>query len=212
MDAMKLQGLVSLLNRFPALRKILRLGSSVALASIGGVGSTALARHIGSIADKTPREHAYSPVLFEAEKDIKLGFVFGNPYNSILSIFRRNYQSMHVKAMNDQSDTIYNDLKNISLLEYLERGVDEFYLERQLSNWTNQEGVKHPTILIKYEGLEGNIEKILEFFECSRRFVVKSRTSSWEQQPKEVRLALQRMYGEYHERVMKMEDITILQP
>ncbi|MBR9792364.1 MAG: hypothetical protein GYB58_11530 [Gammaproteobacteria bacterium] len=212
MESLKLDGVVSLLNRVPALRRMIFRGPSVALCSMGGVGSTALARHIGSIADKTVREHAYSPAVYNDETQIKLGYVFGNPYNSVLSVFRRGYQSMHAKAMNANSDTPAADLKNMSIEAYLERGVDEFRLERQLDNWLNPELTRHPIILIKYEELASSIDEVLAFFDCDKPFEVRTRKSSWRDQPAAIVAGLEKMYGGFNERVNAMPAITVVEP
>lgn len=212
MESLKLDGMVSLLNRFPTLRRMIFRGPSVALCSMGGVGSTALARHIGSIADKTVREHAYSPSVYNDESQIKLGYVFGNPYNSVLSVFRRGYQSMHANAMNANSDTSAADISNMSIESYLERGIDEFRLERQLDNWLNPALTKHPIILIKYEDLASSIGDVLAFFDCDKPFEVRTRKSSWLDQSPTIVAGLEKMYGDFNERVNAMPAITVVAP
>lgn len=183
-----------------------------AIASMGGVGSTALARHVGSLADKTPREHAYSPVLYAEEKPLKLGYIYGDPYNSVISVFRRDYQNMHTTAMNHGSPTAPGNLKNMSLREYLERGVDEFHLERQLDNWTRPVGSPHPILLIKYEEMAQNMDAILRYFEQDEGFEFKPRKSSWEQQPADMVNLLERMYGDVKAKVDKLPGLQLLQP
>jgi hypothetical protein len=192
----------------------LKIGNSFksAMTSMGGVGSTALARHIGSIADKTVREHAYSPCVYHNIKNLRLGYMFGNPYNAVLSIFRRNYQQMHVKAMHAGTDTQPADLRGVTLEEYLERGVDEFFIERQFDNWVNQAHPEHPTILIKYEELQDNIGDVLAFFGVKDSFNVKKRNSSWLDQPAHIRKGLERVYGGLYEKIEAMPGIKILNP
>ncbi|WP_133468553.1 hypothetical protein [Paraglaciecola marina] len=210
MDSLNMSGIKSVLNKTPTLRRLLIPGPSVALCSMGGVGSTALARHIGSIADKTIREHAYSPSVYHNENQIKLGYVFGNPYNSVLSVFRRGYQDMHCKAMNANSGDKPVSLKGVELIDYLNAGVDQFGLDRQLSNWLNPGLAKHPTILIKYEELADNIDEVLDFFDCEKPFDVKTRTSSWKSQPAPIVNGLESLYGDFYQKVQDMPAITIL--
>ncbi|OFC71055.1 hypothetical protein [Alteromonas confluentis] len=212
MDTIKLDGLVSLINKAPALRRIIFPGPSVALCSMGGVGSTALARHIGSIADKTPREHAYSPEVYNDEKQVKLGYVFGNPYNSVLSVFRRGYQGMHANAMNDNSPTTAPELKGVSLEQYLAGGEDAFHLDRQLSNWADPAKTRHPVMLIKYEALAENIDEVLAFFDCNKPFKVKQRKSAWQSQPQPIIDGLEAMYGGFAKKIESMPDILIINP
>lgn len=180
-----------------------------AMCSMGGVGSTALARHIGSISDKTVREHAYSPAVYDSYTNLRLGYMFGNPYNAVLSVFRRGYQQMHVKAMNANSQTVPVDLSGVGIEAFLERGVDEFHIERQFDNWADEQNAKHPTVLIKYEGLSRSIGDVLEFFDMTKPFVVKARQSAWQSQPEHIRKGLERMYGGLAEKIEAMPDITI---
>lgn len=180
-----------------------------AICSMGGVGSTALARHLLSFADKTDLEHAWSPVAYAQRKNLRLGYMFGNPCNAVLSVFRRGYQHMHVRAMNAHSPTPPFDLKGMSIEEYLERGVDEFRIERQFDHWTSPANARHPTVLIKYEGLPQGIGQVLTFFAATRPFEVYSRQSSWTDQPAHIRSGLERMYGGLLGKVEAMPPITI---
>ena len=183
-----------------------------AMCSMGGVGSTALARHIGSISDKTTREHAYSPVMYDQINNLRLGYMFGSPYNSVLSIFRRHYQAMHAKAMNANSPTRPVKLRGVTLEEYLEGGVDYFRMERQFDNWVGNSDPRHPTILIKYEDLGTHIGEVLDFFGCNKDFSVKARRSSWQEQPLHIRRGLEHIYGSLHEKVQAMPGLRVLTP
>lgn len=183
-----------------------------AMASMGGVGSTALARHLGSFADKTDREHAYSPAVYDSYANLRLGYMFGNPYNSVLSIFSRGYQQMHAGRMHAHSDTTPAHLHGMSLHEYLERGVDEFFMERQFNNWTNPACTRHPTLLIRYELLDRHIEQILDFFACRKTFHIQARKTCWRDQPEHVRRGLEKIYGALNDRIEGMPGIVPMLP
>lgn len=181
-----------------------------AMCSMGGVGSTALARHLLSFADKSPLEHAWTPAVYDRQRNLRLGYMFGNPYNAVLSVFRRNYQDMHSRAMNANSPTAAARLKGVSIEEYLERGVDEFHIERQFDNWTSSANAVHSTVLIRYEMLAENVEAVMQFFQCGRPFAVHSRNSQWTSQPEHIRCGLERMYGSVREKIETMPPIVIL--
>ena len=187
-------------------------GPRYSMCSMGGVGSTALARHIGSISDKTEREHAFSPSVYDSFDQLRMGYMIGNPYNSVLSIFRRGYQQMHVKAMHANSGTKPANLRGMTLEEYLERGVDEFFIERQFNNWVNNSNPKHPTIIIRYELLGENIDQILNFFGNDKPFPVKSRKSSWIDQPAHIKKGLEAIYGPLNAKIEGMPGIQIIMP
>jgi hypothetical protein len=183
-----------------------------AMVSMGGVGSTALARHIGSVADKTVREHAFSPSVFESLSNVRLGYMYGNPYNAVLSVFRRGYQQMHAKAMHAGSKTRPSDMRGVTIESYLEKGVDEFCIERQFDNWTNLAAPHHPIILIKYETMKESIGEVLTFFGVKDPFPVKARQSSWRDQPAAIQAGLERMYGTLNEKIEAMPPVRILLP
>jgi hypothetical protein len=183
-----------------------------AMASMGGVGSTALARHVGSLADKTPREHAFTPMLYAKDKPMKLGYIYGNPYNAVLSVFRRSYQDMHTKAMNHSSDTAPGKIKDMTIEQYLERGIDEFRIERQFDNWINAAECPHSILLIKYEDMGRNIDEILRYFESDEAFEFKTRKSSWEQEPDAIKAGLEKMYGSVKAKIDLQPGLRIIPP
>jgi len=183
-----------------------------AMTSMGGVGSTALARHIGSVSDKTVREHAWSPEVYDDFSNIRLGYMYGTPYNAVLSLFRRNYQHMHAKAMHAGAGTQPADLRGMSLDEFLENGRDEFFIERQFNNWVHGSDPRHPIVLIKYDELSSNIDQVLEFFGVRDSFTVKQRSSDFQDQPEHIRKGLERIYGDLNEKILAMPGVKILEP
>jgi len=183
-----------------------------------------MGRRLDSIADPTDRKHAYTPSLFDNDTNIKLGFMYGNPYDAVLSVFRRGYQNLHSQAMNADSSTPAAMLTGVSLEEYLEKGVDEFRIEPQLDFWLDPTIVKHPTILIRYETMTEHLDEIFDFFEYNKLFEfltllerkkpfkVRKRTSSWEQQPKVIRQQLETIYGRVNEIISAAPDLKIMMP
>ena len=197
-----------------AIFRRLMIGKSFksAMTSMGGVGSTALARHIGSISDKTVREHAWSPEVYDDERNIRLGYMYGTPYNAVLSIFRRSYQQMHTKAMHAGAGTQPADLRGVTLEQYLENGKDEFFIERQFENWVNRPNPKHPIILLKYDDLASYMDEVLSFFGVKDPFNVKQRISAFQDQPEHIRKGLEKIYGDLNEKIIAMPGVKIITP
>jgi hypothetical protein len=179
------------------------------LISCGGVGSTALGRHLWSTNDKTPYEHAFSPELFKSKPRLRLGYMYGDPYNAVLSVFRRGYQQMHSRAMHTGTGQPTPDLTGVTLDQYLEAGVDQFGLEAQFDRWTRAVTPACDTILIKYEDLSENINQVLEFFSVQKPFQVRTRKTSWDSQPSHIQAGLHRIYGPLREKVLAMPGIKI---
>jgi hypothetical protein len=180
------------------------------LVSLGGVGSTALGRHLWSTNDKTSYEHAFSPEIFTGHDKLRLGYMYGDPYNAVLSVFRRGYQDMHIRAMHRHTGITPPSLAKVSLGEYLEIGRDQFGLEAQFDRWVGGKKAPCPLILIKYEGLSEGIGEVLGFFGVKPAFAVRSRKSSWENEPEAVRRGLEKIYGSLREKVLAMPSIKII--
>ena len=119
---------------------------------------------------------------------------------------------MHVKAMHANSGTKPANLRGMTLEEYLERGIDEFFIERQFNNWVNNSNPKHPTIIIRYELLGENIDQILNFFGSDKPFPVKSRKSSWIDQPAHIKKGLEAIYGPLNAKIERLPGIQIIMP
>jgi hypothetical protein len=119
---------------------------------------------------------------------------------------------MHVKQMHAHAGTTPASLRGLSLGEYLDRGVDEFFIERQFDNWAANPDPKHPTIIIRYELLGEHIEEVLDFFACRQSFVLKARRTSWRDEPAHIRKGLERIYGRLNEKIESMPGIRILGP
>jgi len=180
------------------------------LISLGGVGSTALGRHIWSTNDKTSYEHAFSPAIFTGHPKLRLGYMYGDPYNAVLSVFRRGYQDMHIKAMHRHTGIKPPSLSGVTIEQYLEAGKDQFGLEAQFDRWVGGEKAPAPLVLIKYEGLGEGIGEVLDFFGVRKPFGVRPRKSAWEAQPESVRRGLEAIYGRLREKVLAMPSVKII--
>lgn len=196
------------------LRKIRRQLSSYTathrIVSFGGVGSSSLVAHIES-GDKdriwyhSRDKHCLDPELLPEVKkglEVRACFIYGDPFHSVLSVFRRGLQQRHEKSM-ARSIPGYRPVlrKDTTVREYLEAGVDRFFLGRHLENWVDYPGSKVGILAVKYEALGEHIQEILAFLQCDRPFEVRSRKSRYENQPPEIQEGLERMYGELRERV-----------
>lgn len=180
------------------------------LTSIGGVGSTALGRHIGSLADKSIYEHAYSPSYFNKFDGIRLGYMFGDPYSAVISIFRRKFQSMHIQQVLRGTDYPLVDLHKWSLTDYLEEGKDLFHLEDQFDNWVKADGAKHSILLIKYESLNITLDEVLSYYKVTKPFELRERKSKLNSQPVEIVKGLEAIYGGLKEKVDQMPALKLI--
>lgn len=180
------------------------------VVSFGGVGSSSLVAHIENghkdrIWYHSRDKHCLDPELLpEVRKglEVRACFIYGDPFHSVLSVFRRGLQQRHEKSM-ARSVSGYRPVlrKDTTVREYLNAGVDRFFLERHLTSWVDYRGSRVRILAVKYEALGEHIQEILAFLQCERPFEVRPRKSRYEDQPPEIREGLERMYGKLRERV-----------
>jgi hypothetical protein len=191
-------------------RQLMGFTATNRVVSIGGVGSSSLVAHLED-GDKdriwchSRNKHCLEPELLpEVRKglEVKACFIYGDPFPSVLSVFRRGLQQRHEKSMS-RSIRGYKPMlrKDTTTLEYLQAGVDRFFLGRQLENWVEYSGTRVKIMAVKYEALQEHIQDILDFLECDRPYEVRPRTSRYDDQPPEIQAGLEKMYGELKARI-----------
>ena len=188
----------------------MRFSATKRVVSFGGVGSSSLVAHIENgnkdqIWYHSRDKHCLEPDLLpEAQKglEVKACFIYGDPFHSVLSVFRRGLQQRHEKSMSRSIPDYAPVLrKETTVEEYLNAGVDRFFLHRHLENWVEDSETQVKVLAVKYEALGEHIQEIMDFLECGRPFEVQPRTSKYEDQPPEIQAGLEAMYGEMKARI-----------
>ena len=187
------------------------------IVSFGGVGSSSLLAHIergdqDRIWYHSQDKHCLEPELLpEVRKgmEVKACFIYGDPFHSVLSVFRRGLHQRHEKSM-ARSIPDYQPVltRATTIEEYLEAGVDRFFLARHLDNWVGYRGSSLKILAVKYESLGAHIREIMAFLECRRPFQVRARKSRYRTQPPEIQEGLERMYGELKRRVETLPSLV----
>ena len=186
------------------------------IVSIGGVGSTSLVTHLEDgdkdrIWGHSRHLHCWEPELLPEVKkglEVKACFIFGDPFPSVQSVFRRGLQKRHERAMTRSIKGYRTKLrKDTTLLEYLQGDVDRFFLGRHMKNWVEYPGTKVKILAVRYEALGEHIHEILSFLECDRPFEVRPRTSRTENQSPEIQAGLETLYGEVRAYVQSLPSL-----
>jgi len=186
---------------------------------MGGVGSTFFIKHIKKYRstnlsnDKDSLKHILFPP-FSANRNIKYIYIYGNPIDSVISLFRRNIQDLHSKKFL----SLNNKLKSINLSDNLDKyaadGVDRFIFSEQFNNWLT--GSKfYPTLFIKYEKLWENLEVLYDFLEIPREEIKsfpekKKRNSEFLYLDKKTQIGLKKIYAEFEQYINEFDDCFIL--
>ncbi len=191
-------------------RNLKRFTLTSRVVSFGGVGSTSLVIHLENgdrdrIWYHQQSKHCLHPDLLpEVGKGLRVRacFLFGDPFHSVISVFRRGLQRRHEQAMT-RSKPDYRPVlgHETTIEEYLSAGQDRFFLEQHLENWVGYGGDRVSILAVKYEALADHIDEILPFLGCTRPFQLRPRSSTLADQPEAVRLGLEAMYGELKARI-----------
>jgi len=157
-------------------------------------------------------KHVSYPPEFLPE-NIKTLYLFGNPMNSVISIFNRNLQHIHYR-------NIFNKVlkpQNMTFEYFLDQGVDIFHLEQHFQNWMNDnnEARNYPIILIKYETMWDNLEYIFDFLGLEKKRISefpdkKERKSDWRNQPKKIREKLLKIYTPLLSKINNSPEVKII--
>jgi hypothetical protein len=191
-------------------RRMMRFTVTNRVVSFGGVGSSGLVAQLEEgnkdrIWYHSRDKHCLHPDLLpEVERGlaVKACFIYGNPYHAVLSVFRRGLHRRHEKSMSRTVRRYQRVIrKSTTVQEYLDGGVDRFFLEDHLRNWTEYAGSQVKVLAVKYEALGDHIEEILAFLNCDRPFEVRPRTSRFDNEPEAVQKGLEAMYGELKDRI-----------
>lgn len=148
---------------------------------------------------------------------VKVVYIFGDPYNAILSYFRRRKEQRKT-WVKEHCKNIRGEYKKINenwdLLDYLKNGEDLFKLEEHFDNWTNIKEKDYQVAVLKYESTSIYIKDLLDFIDMdpskSDKFEFKKRKSDWRNQPKEVKDLLEKMYGGFYEKYKNYPGFKIL--
>lgn len=160
--------------------------------------------------------HSRDPNIenFEPYNIRKMIYLYGDPYNTILSYHRRGFISdpdaKHCRHMNGD----YNGLikfKSRNLQGFLNNGYDFFRLEDHVNTWMNYTNRKYKIMFVKYESLPQTLPEITKWLGIEdRQLVPVKRISDWEKSEGKVKDGLHKMFGKYRERWLQFEDLIVL--
>ncbi len=191
----------------------------VLISSTGGVGTTFLIEHINKykltnhIGDNDKLKHiVFPPVSYN--KNIKYIFIFGNPIDSVISLFKRNLYHNHSSKLVQFNNKFNAISQNTTLEEYARGGIDRFLFAEQFINWLTLSKF-YPTLFLKYEKIWDNLDILYEFLEIpmeelSKFPEKKKRKSDFSILNKETQKGLKNIYGEYERYIEYFDDCLIV--
>lgn len=200
---------------------VLPSGIEVLVASAGGVGTTMLLRHIGRFRKTNhPSDHDGLKHIPIPPTDVgataKYIYVFGDPIDSVISLFRRNYQSQQSRKLQrfQASKSIIGS--GTTLHSYAKQRVNRLPIKLHFQNW-HSFYIAGPTLFVRYETMHDNVEAIASFVGLPGSFVDdfpvnQPRQSSFNDLPTDVRNGLLAMYGDFRSTLNKLPDCFLRKP
>ncbi len=188
------------------------------ISSMGGVGSTGFMDYVKRYRStnhnhfrpgSSPYKHALRP---PCESHIRKAlFMFGDPYNAVLSLNRRGLESIHLVNRGLRLDPNPPE-QRIDLEAFLADLKDPYELELQFDSWRNAQ-VPYPILFVKYETMWNHREAILDYLDIGRSELdafppYRPRSSDWTKTPASTQTLLASIYGPLFEKIRVMDEIS----
>jgi hypothetical protein len=208
------------------------INHTVQVTSVCGCGSTALYGHLAAAdvdVPKTPGHFLFRhlrnpPAPEEVPPGFRVVYLFGDPRNALMSIFRRGLQESAYRWLHFREDgDILEWLKErppeearqrLSSLEaFLEAGVDEFQLEDHLERWLTRQRSGYQVLFIRFESLPDTWPAVRDFVGLDPHHPaveLRRRGSDWETLPPALREQINEVYGGLVERIEALPAVQIL--
>ena len=188
------------------------------VCSPGGVATTSFMqfiqqyRTINNPWDRDGLKHIDKPPVTN-NKNLKAIYIYGDPFNLIISIFRRNYQEVHSRKLLMSYSNLAPISEQESLDGYLEKGIDRLKLEKHFYNWKKSNS-SYPVMMIKYEDMWNNLPQIFEYLEIPISEIEKfpkqrKRSANWKELSERNKKDLFQLYGELYKDILESENILI---
>jgi len=154
----------------------------------------------------------FPPISFN--KKIKIIYIFGNPIDSVISLFARNYHHNHSKSLLRFNTSMKPIDENTTLEEYANEGIDRFHFSEQFNTWLTLSKF-YPTLFLKYEKIWENLEILYDFLEIPKEELElfpekKIRSSNISGLDRETQNGLKKIYGEFEQYLNSFDDYSIV--
>ena len=162
--------------------------------------------------DWIPWKHQRVP---PSDNDVPHGFrslyLFDNPMNAVLSVFRREYQHWHIDRINGDVEAWD---ESWSLEDYLEHGDDLFRLSDHFNQWSTADR-SYPILLLRFDALWDRLPEVFAFLGLATSLMGdfpgrKERSSDWTTESDSIQQGLREMYGDLHREIADAPDLKII--
>lgn len=176
-----------------------KLLHNIQVTSCGGVGTTSLCRHLASLGCHLPpgndwgvsKHQRFPPGCDVVPAGFRGIYLFGDPRNSVVSLFRRNIQFRHFRRIfeREPDEAVIDALG--SLDAYVSFGRDLYRMEEHLENWRLR--AEFPVLFIRQEVLSASWKSIAIFLglqDSTPALPAQVRASDWRLLPRHIQEGL----------------------
>ena len=192
---------------------------NVLISSMGGVGTTFLIEYIKKYrsTNLSMGEDGFKHLLFpplSKNHDIKYIYLFGNPIDSVISLFRRNFHYAHSIQLLSFNKYLKAINPATTLEQYTAEGEDRFLFSEQFNNWLTGPHF-YPTLFLKYEKLWDNMDTLFDFLDIPRKEInsfpaKKQRSADFSSLNKDTQDSLKKIYGDFEKYINEFDDCLIV--
>jgi hypothetical protein len=196
------------------------LEHTLQITSYGGCGTTLLYRFFSehgvdtppAVDDWYPWKHMLAPPSNEKVKEgFRAVYVFADPLNATLSVFRRGFQHELVRRMTRETTGWNTEWK---LQDFLASGEDHFRLIEQYRNWTEAQR-SYPILLLKYESMWKQLRELMTYAGLPQKTAdafprKRPRSSRWQDEAEVVQRELDALYGDLRNEIREAPDFRVI--
>jgi hypothetical protein len=197
-----------------------RLDHTVQITSFGGCGTTALYEYLGAAGCNIPKTFGHFPFKHQrtppdpatVPPGFRAVYLYGDPRNAVLSIFRREAQFGHYRGMRLADPPAAAKRRLASVEAFLDAGVDEFQLEDHFDQWWGHGRDSVPVLFVEYEHLANVWPTVRDFVGLPADYPCldwQPRSSDWQTLPAVQRSQLDTMYGRLVERISSLPPVVV---
>jgi hypothetical protein len=205
----------------------------VLVSSFGGVGSKCLVKGVMQTDDESILGQVHTHLRRPPDKRALDGrtmiYMFGDPYNAVISFFKRRMKKTRSHGFNTREgngDLLWavKHCQNIGgeyermnpewdVEAYLDNGEDLLKMEEHFDNWVNAK-TDYPVLFVRYETMWNHLREICKFVGLPESAIGRfpgqePRGSRWEDEPDTIKMKLAKMYGALHDKIAAAPDICV---
>ena len=160
-----------------------------------------------------PWKHmAVPPRDVDVKPSFRAVYLFDDPRNAVLSVFRRGYQNWHIRNMNGNLDEWKDDCP---IDDFLGKGDDLFRMEEQFEAWVHEKR-SYPILFIRFSKLWDHLKTLFSFVGLPESKVgcfpeKRERTSDWRTKSTNRQEAIEEVYGTLARKVNDLESPFVKQ-